>query len=692
MISDSDSEDSDDFEVGDNKLKKTAMILLETQKKKGEAVEEEKSLIEKFKEQRNKYLMKGKRLRIKIINQITKMSAKGKLANFEIWVPLNSTNQYSRVLSLGLSMHVGYRASTHIRHKINEITSEMIESKLIKNQQDVNVVITQLCISMINRHLLEVQDDLTIEKILLPCRIDLIYDKFVNTPKETDVTNIEVTIEPIDVKVGFRELDNFKELGEVMSEFSARISASPEEEHKLDLDEDMEGIEALKETQQLGIDEKQLVDALEEEIEVKKQKVPIKDRKIKEFIKMNVKLISESINFALMDDTGTHEYPLVNFSINKILACVTQESGEDDAANFILKKMGISKWPSMKLDAALIFEANYFNMHSGSYEPLIEPWTFNAMVLQKTMYSAQEIKLSSDEMLNLNLTYGMALAIKRIQTKIGQKTDEWENEKKAEETKNKTLSMRSRKSTSKKRPKTINSKKRDGEEDEEAAGFFFENHLGIGMRIALENHDSWKEQGIEMSETDEETAVILFQEWEETGERNFRELRELHNINKSIKKQQNDGKFVDNFEENIIRYDVYIDGFEPITGVPVEISGRRSYELAFKDQTDKQRKKDKYQFSITVNVAIEGNRKVVSFESQLSILNKTEFDLEIAQVFSSTISSDQLELKEQQIKDSLQVMKGEDKIAGNKVSRFDDIDPFDTVVASSEYRIPLTWF
>jgi len=136
MINESDSEDSDDFEPKENKLKKTAQILLETQKKKKEGkVEEEKGYYERFKEQRNEYLMKGKKLKIKILNQLSRMSAKGKLSNFDIWIPLDSMNQYSRVLSLGLSSHVGYRASTHIRHKINEITSEIIESKLLKTSR-----------------------------------------------------------------------------------------------------------------------------------------------------------------------------------------------------------------------------------------------------------------------------------------------------------------------------------------------------------------------------------------------------------------------------------------------------------------------------------------------------------------------------------------------------------------------------
>jgi hypothetical protein len=617
----SDSEDSEAaMNIKNSKFMKATDRILVANSTDGEA-SEAKGYFDTFREQRNAYLMTGKKLEIKIINQLSKMDVKGKLSNIELWIPLDSMNQFSRVLSLGLSTHLGYRAGTSVRHQINEITNEMIESKLMKSQEDANVVITQLCISMLNRHLLEVQDDLTSEKILLPSRIDLSYDKFINTPQETDITNIDITIEPIDMKVGFRELDNFKKLGEVLGQFAARISTPPEEEQSLGDTDQGDGIDHLKETEIIGDDERQLAKTVTQEVVLStKPKIRIKDRKMKEFIKMNIKLISESINFALMDDTGVHEYPLINFSISKILAKVAQETGEDDAQNFILKKMGISQYPYMKLDAALLLEANYFNMDVGSYEPLIEPWTFNAMVLQKTAFSSQEIKLSSEEMLNINLTYGMALALKRIQTKLTLDTEGWEDEEEVEDNKRKIALMKTQGSSTKKTFTTLQRKTtKGGEDDEDVSGFVFENYLGIQMRITLENHDSWKDQGVKLDEKDSDAAVVVFDEWEDAGERYFRNLRELHNINKAVKKQQNGGKLVENFERNIIRFDVYIDGFEPITGVPIEISGRRSYELAFVGETEKQRKKTKHHYSITVDVKTEGKKKIVSFESQLSI-------------------------------------------------------------------------
>lgn len=193
-----------------------------------------------------------------------------------------------------------------------------------------------------------------------------------NNPKEIDITNIEVTVEPFDMKVGFRELDNFKQLQELMNDFAQRINQH--NKNSSNSNEAMAVEHTLQQdTLQTSQYDRELIKQIEKQNATKRRK-PIKDRKFKQLVKTNIKLVSESINFSLMDDTGMHEYPLINFNISKIAANITQETGEDDAASFILKKMGISAHPFMRLEALLVLESNYFNMDSGSYEPLIESY------------------------------------------------------------------------------------------------------------------------------------------------------------------------------------------------------------------------------------------------------------------------------------------------------------------------------
>lgn len=633
--------------------------------------------------------MKGKKPKLKIINQLSRTNARGKLKNFEIWVPLDSKDEYSRVLSMSFSNQISFKRSQQVRHTINEITSQLVESIVLRDQQDANVMINQLTIMMYNRHLLGVQADLTHEKLLLPSRISLVFDKYANSQKETDTTNVEITIEPFDMKVGFRELENFKQLQKLMTDFSARISEPPPaQDGAVVIEADAEFHKA--NTEQLRPEDRDLIKNIDA---AGKRRVSLRDRKRKQFVIMHVKLVSESINLSLMDDTGIFEYPLINFNISKVIANFEQETGQDDAANFILKKMGISSHPSLKLEAGLLLESNYFNMDSGSYEPLIEPWTFNAHVLRKTATSAMQVDLKSDEMLNLNLTYGMALAVKQIQKKISQSTDQWENENKVEETKAKTRRLTSSRRTTKKVATEESKKKaiREGEDDEDVSGFYFENYLGVELKVTLENYTAWKEQGVRLSDEQDDSAVIVFQEWEDPGERNFRNLRELSLINKHVKKEQNNGKLVENFEDNIIRCDVYIDGFDPVTGVPIEIAGHRSYELGIKGETEKEAKKNKHQFNLVVNVASEGNRKVVSFESQCVIDNKTEFDVEIAKVFGDGADQEKTELSKQDILQLLKAraLQSKQVNAERKSLRYADEEVFEVVCASQQYKVPL---
>ena len=256
---------------------------------------------------------------------------------------------------------VGYKTTSLVKHRINEILNQLIDSTLHNDQQDASVMISQFMIIMYNRHFLQVQDDLTSEKLLLPSRISMVYDKFFNLSKNSDITNIEMTLEPFDMKVGFRELENFQQIQKVFNDFQESMSKT-----EVNVDDAVE----IEEQQEL--DEKNIVENMEKEQNTNQQvRVSFKERKLKQLIKMNVKVISESINFALMDDTGKHKYPLINFNISKIVADIEQETGADDAASFILKKIGISKHPCLKLDVGLLLESNYFNISSGSYEPLV---------------------------------------------------------------------------------------------------------------------------------------------------------------------------------------------------------------------------------------------------------------------------------------------------------------------------------
>ena len=156
-------------------------------------------------------------------------------------------------------------------------------------------------------------------------------------------------------------------------------------------------------------------------------RIPMSKIKKKQFVKTNIHAKLAYLNVSLMDDTGFNEYPLVNICISNVLLKLEKEDGLDDPVSFLLKKMGISKYPVLKLKASLQLDSNVFNLESSAYEPLIEPYDLNAFIKQKSKTSLMEISLKSEKMLNINLTYGMALAIKKVMTRLDQ--EDWEDEK-----------------------------------------------------------------------------------------------------------------------------------------------------------------------------------------------------------------------------------------------------------------------
>ena len=99
------------------------------------------------------------------------------------------------------------------------------------------------------------------------------------------------------------------------------------------------------------------------------------------------------------------------------------------------------------------------------------------------------IHLKSDEMLDMCVTYGMALALKHLQTKMGQQSGQWEDEKKVEEAKTKTKRITQAKSAYSNKltkNKSVNSE----DEADDATGFIFENNHSLAIRITLENYES----------------------------------------------------------------------------------------------------------------------------------------------------------------------------------------------------------
>lgn len=72
--------------------------------------------------------------------------------------------------------------------------------------------------------------------------------------------------------------------------------------------------------------------------------------------------------------------------------------------------------PFTNLQISMQMYATYHNKVSQAYEPFLEPWSLNIEVKQKQEEDLREIKAYSQDFLNLNITFGLALVLKEFKS------------------------------------------------------------------------------------------------------------------------------------------------------------------------------------------------------------------------------------------------------------------------------------
>jgi hypothetical protein len=68
----------------------------------------------------------------------------------------------------------------------------------------------------------------------------------------------------------------------------------------------------------------------------------------------------------------------------------------------------------MEISSLLKLDATYFNQITQVFEPFIEPWVLQLIIDQKFENDIMNLKVSSEEQLIFNITYGMAVSLRNI--------------------------------------------------------------------------------------------------------------------------------------------------------------------------------------------------------------------------------------------------------------------------------------
>jgi hypothetical protein len=67
-------------------------------------------------------------------------------------------------------------------------------------------------------------------------------------------------------------------------------------------------------------------------------------------------------------------------------------------------------------------------MNVQQYEPFMEPWVLEFTQNQEEKYSGDITKLTSSQMLNLNMTFALMENLVKIQKYLGQTSSDWTEE------------------------------------------------------------------------------------------------------------------------------------------------------------------------------------------------------------------------------------------------------------------------
>lgn len=70
--------------------------------------------------------------------------------------------------------------------------------------------------------------------------------------------------------------------------------------------------------------------------------------------------------------------------------------------------------PVLEVDASFNLESHYFNQITQVFEPFLEPWTLQGHVAQKEQHGLFDVRIESSKLLNVNVTYAMALCLRNI--------------------------------------------------------------------------------------------------------------------------------------------------------------------------------------------------------------------------------------------------------------------------------------
>lgn len=354
-----------------------------------------------------------------------------------------------------------------------------------------------------------------------------------------------------------------------------------------------------------------------------------------------------------------------------------------------IKMMKDKMQPEMlyyELSTSCAIYATYYNETSQAFEPFIEPWAVGVRIEQKTKHDIQDIRVESNDFLNINFTHGMAQQIKEIKARIVERTFKIDEElKELQELKEKVKESQIVQES--KVAKSLESQLQgrgpqphydisktykalfNQNNPEKNTGYKFYNYTGTNVKLCLSNieldgdlneiasslqlqrQDNLKKRvSIATVERITEIKGCTKNDPSEllpvTKDSNHFQLQKLNN--KHIKRMKRDDQimFNDYIEDEPLTIDLKISGIRKVANLPIEIVGVYSYQAVVENtessqeieaakktrrlcyRQPKEKAVDKVNMIMKVNT--EGKQRIISFESQLLIMNNLNHSLKLS--------------------------------------------------------------
>ena len=274
----------------------------------------------------------------------------------------------------------------------------------------------------------------------------------------------------------------------------------------------------------------------------------------------------------LIDNTSFYEIPMAKIELSKISAKFLTNSDPVDTHNMAIELIEMMSGQENKnynfnnlfyyMNACFNLEFLFFNTTISDWEPILEPWNGEVTLNQVAKMTRLKINMTSDIMLNINLSHQMMVIFNSMMKKLKQSEIDW-----VEEGKNySAIQGNSNKNTD--------------------AAVEFRNKTGINIIFWF---DSDPEIKIELND----------------GNKNQFTQNELVAINQKLDAEKN------MFTKD--KFSFQLEGFNIIEKVDFSFVSNMMYPV---------QNENRY-FEICVNISIQGLIKVISVESNVYIFNNT---------------------------------------------------------------------